>query len=104
MNGFTLGAIDYIAFTFFLLVLSVVGYLAGRGERSSSNNYLLAGNQLPWYVVGSSLVGSVISTEHFIGMVGWAVIFGISVGMWTWALVTDITLLIFLWVPCLLAS
>lgn len=104
MNGFTLGAIDYIAFAFFLLVLSVVGYLAGRGERSSSNNYFLAGNQLPWYVVGSSLVGSVISTEHFIGMVGWAVIFGISVGMWTWALVTDITLLIFLWVPFLLAS
>jgi solute:Na+ symporter, SSS family len=104
VDSFTLDAIDYLAFAAYLLILSAIGFRAGRGERHTSNEYFLAGNKLPWYVVGGSLVASVISTEHFVGLIGWAVLFGISVGMWTWALVTDITLLIFLWVPFLLAS
>ncbi|MDZ4729312.1 MAG: sodium/solute symporter [Xanthomonadales bacterium] len=104
MNGFSLDEVDYVAFALFFIILSVIGFRAGRGERNSSNDYFLAGNKLPWYVVGGSLVASVVSTEHFVGMVGWALIFGVSIGMWTWALVTDITLLIFLWVPFLLAS
>ena len=104
MNNFSLGTLDYVAFGLFFVVLSAIGFWAGRGERRSSNDYFLAGNSLPWYVVGGSLVASVMSTEHFVGMVAWVVIFGVSIGLWTWALVTDITLLIFLWVPFLLAS
>jgi solute:Na+ symporter, SSS family len=104
MTNFSLGTLDYIAFGLFFVLLSVVGYLAGRREQASSNDYFLAGNRLPWYVVGSSLVASVNSTDHFIGMVGWAVLFGVCIGMWSWTIVTDLTLLIFLWVPFLLAS
>jgi SSS family solute:Na+ symporter len=104
MTNFSLGTLDYAAFFFFFVFLSLVGYLAGRRERGSSTEYFLAGNRLPWYVIGSSLVASVNSTDHFIGMVGWTVLFGVSIGMWSWTLVTDLTLLIFIWVPFLLAS
>lgn len=104
MQTLQLNFFDYLAFFVFLAGLSVVGYLAGRGETASSNEYFLAGNRLPWYVVGGSLVASVLSTEHLVGMVGWAVIYGVSIGMWIWALVVDITMLVFLWVPFLLAS
>lgn len=104
MSDFNLGTLDYIAFGVFFLLLCVVGYYSGRREQESSNDYFLAGKKLPWYVVGGSLVASVNSTDHFIGMVGWTVLFGISIGMWSWTLVTDITLLVFVWVPFLLAS
>jgi solute:Na+ symporter, SSS family len=104
MTNFSLGSLDYAAFLLFILLMSLVGYLAGRSERASSADYFLAGNRLPWYVVGSSLVASVNSTDHLIGMVGWTVLFGVSIGMWSWTGVTDITLLVFLWVPFLLAS
>lgn len=104
MAHFNLGALDYLAFGVFFIMLSIVGYLAGRREQESSNDYFLAGKKLPWYVVGGSLVASVNSTDHFVGMVGWTVLFGISIGMWSWTLVTDITLLVFVWVPFLLAS
>jgi SSS family solute:Na+ symporter len=104
MLNFDLGSLDYLAFGAFVVLLCVVGFISGRGEHNSSNDYFLAGNKLPWYVVGGSLVASVFSTDHFIGMVGWTVIFGASIGMWSWLLVIDITLLIFLWVPFLLAA
>jgi SSS family solute:Na+ symporter len=104
MKSFDLGLLDYLAFGLFIVLLCVVGYISGRGEHASSQDYFLAGNRLPWYVVGGSLVASVFSTDHFIGMVGWTVIFGVSIGMWSWLLVLDISLLIFLWVPFLLAS
>jgi SSS family solute:Na+ symporter len=104
MNNFSLGTLDYVAFGVFFVLLCVIGYYSGRREQETSNDYFLAGKKLPWYVVGGSLVASVNSTDHFVGMVGWTVLFGISIGMWSWTLVTDITLLIFVWVPFLLAS
>jgi SSS family solute:Na+ symporter len=104
MTSLQLNALDYGAILAFFAILSIVGYVAGRGETATSRDYFLAGNRLPWYVVGGSLVASVLSTEHLVGMVGWAVLYGVSIGMWTWALVTDITLLVFLWLPFLLAS
>ena len=104
MTSLQLNALDYVAITLFFVGLSVVGYLAGRGETATSQDYFLAGKKLPWYVIGGSMVASVVSTEHLVGMVGWAVLYGISIGMWTWALITDVTLLIFLWLPFLLAS
>jgi solute:Na+ symporter, SSS family len=104
MTTLELNVLDYVAIVGFLICLSLVGYFAGRGETASSTDYFLAGKRLPWYVVGSSLVASVLSTEHLVGMVGWALLYGVSTGMWIWALVTDITLLVFLWVPFLLAS
>ena len=99
MTSLQLNTLDSVAILLFFAGLSVVGFLAGRGETASSRDYFLAGNRLPWYVVGGSLVASVLSTEHLIGMVGWAVLYGISIGMWSWALITDITLLVFLWLP-----
>ncbi len=104
MTAFHLGTLDYVAFGLFIVLLSAVGYIAGRREQRSSRDYFLAGNRLPWYVIGSSLVASVNSTDHFIGMVGWTVLFGVCIGMWSWGIALDITLLIFLWVPFLLAS
>ena len=101
---FELAAIDYVCFIAFLGILSFAGYFAGRGETKSSHEYFLAGNRLPWYVIGTSLTAGVLSTDHLIGMVGWTVLYGASIGMWMWGCALDITLLIFLWIPFLLAS
>ena len=76
---------DYVAFGLFLAILSLIGYFAGRKERASSEDYFLAGKRLPWYIVGSSFVAANISTEHFIGMVGSACIYGICLAMYEWA-------------------
>ena len=81
VESFSLAPLDYVVIVGYFAVLSVVGFLAGRGEQASSREYFLAGKKLPWYVVGGSLIASNISSDHFIGMIGSAVVFGICVSM-----------------------
>ncbi|MGI6414518.1 MAG: SLC5 family protein [Thermoguttaceae bacterium] len=102
--SFTLHFWDYFAFLAFLVGLSLVGYWAGRKERGGSTDYFLAGKRLPWYVVGGSFIASNISTEHFIGMIGVGVVYGICVAMSEWGNVLSFTLLIWFFIPFLLAS
>ncbi len=103
-SSFTLAFWDYVAFGAFFVGLSLVGYWAGRKERTGTEQYFLAGKTLPWYVVGGSFIASNISTEHFIGMIGAAVVFGVCVAMSEWANVASFSLLIWFFIPFLLAS
>jgi solute:Na+ symporter, SSS family len=103
-TSFALHFWDYCAFFAFFLVLSIIGYWAGRKERVGATEYFLAGKRLPWYVVGGSFIASNISTEHFIGMIGVAVVYGICVAMSEWSNVLSFTLLIWFFIPFLLAS
>ncbi|MBN1853511.1 MAG: sodium/solute symporter [Pirellulales bacterium] len=103
-ESFVLHFWDWIAFFAFFGILSGIGYWAGRKERAGATEYFLAGKRLPWYVVGGSFVASNISTEHFIGMIGVAVIYGICVAMSEWTNVLTFSLLIWFFIPFLLAS
>jgi len=103
-EGFSLELWDYLAFGGFFAVLSAIGYWAGRKERTSATEYFLAGKKLPWYVVGGSFIASNISTEHFIGMIGAACVFGICVAMSEWMNVMTFSMLIWFFIPFLLAS
>ncbi|HJN11991.1 MAG TPA: sodium/solute symporter [Pirellulaceae bacterium] len=103
-DSFSLVALDYIAFSLYFVVLCAIGLWVGRKEKSAADDYFLAGRTLPWYVVGSSFIASNISTEHFIGMVGAAMIYGICVAMAEWGNVLSFSLLIWFFIPFLLAS
>jgi len=103
-ESFGLHLVDYLAFGLFFVVLSAIGYWAGRRERTGPDEYFLAGRKLPWYVVGGSFIASNISSEHFIGMIGAAFIYGQCVAMSCWGNVNSFTFLIWLFIPFLLAS
>ena len=104
IERFSLATWDYMAFATFFVLLGVIGYWAGRGEQASSSAYFLAGKKLPWYVVGGSFIASNISSEQFIGMIGSAVVFGVCVSMMEWANVIAFSMLIWIFIPFLLAS
>ncbi len=95
---------DYTAFIGFLLILSLVGFLAGRKERTNKEDYFLAGKKLPWYVVGFSFFASNISSEHFIGMIGASYIYGMCVSMYSWGNIFSYSFLIWLFIPFLLST
>ncbi|MBL7043848.1 MAG: sodium/solute symporter [Pirellulaceae bacterium] len=103
-DSFALHFWDYSAFIAFFVVLSAIGYWAGRKERAGATEYFLAGKRLPWFVVGGSFIASNISSEHFIGMIGVAVVYGICVAMSEWGNVLSFSLLIWFFIPFLLAS
>ena len=104
LSSFSLEGIDYAAMAVYLILLTVVGYWSGRGEHANADDYFLAGNKLPWYVVGGSFIASNISSEQFIGMIGTAAIFGTCVSMMEWANAATFSLLIWIFIPFLLAS
>lgn len=103
-ESFALETFDYAAFAAYFVVLCGIGLWAGRKEKTRSDEYFLAGRTLPWYVVGSSFIASNISTEHFIGMIGAAFIYGICVAMSEWGNVLSFSVLIWFFIPFLLAS
>jgi SSS family solute:Na+ symporter len=104
VESFPLTPLDYLAIGGFFAMLSVVGYVAGRGEQAGSTEYFLAGKKLPWYVVGGSFIASNISSEQFIGMIGSAVVFGVCVSMMEWGNVVTFSLLIWFFIPFLLSA
>jgi SSS family solute:Na+ symporter len=103
-QGFALQFWDYAAFGLYIAAVCLVGWWTGRKERTQADDYFLAGRTLPWYVVGTSFIASNISSEHFIGMIGAAYIFGIAPAVYEWSNVASFTLLIWLFIPFLLAS
>ncbi|MCC6123975.1 MAG: sodium/solute symporter [Pirellulales bacterium] len=104
MDTFPLNALDYLTFGVYLVVLCAIGIWAGRKEKTGSEDYFLAGRTLPWYIVGASYIASNISTEHFIGMIGAAYIYGIPIAMYEWGNINNFTVLIWLFIPFLLAT
>ncbi|MBM4032479.1 MAG: sodium/solute symporter [Planctomycetes bacterium] len=104
VEGFVLSPWDYATFGAYVAMLCAVGYWAGRRERKELADYFLAGRTLPWYVVGGSFIASNISSEHFIGMIGSAYVYGICVAMWEWGNIFSFSVLIWFFIPFLLAA
>ena len=64
-----LDRVDLLAFLAFLGIVVGVSLYASRREETAAD-YFLAGRNLPWWLIGTSLIASNISSEHFIGMSG----------------------------------
>jgi SSS family solute:Na+ symporter len=103
-ESFRLGFWDYLIFAAYFVVLSTIGLWVGRKKKADSEDYFLAGRSLPWYVVGASFIGANISSEHFIGMIGAAYVFGICIALSEWSNIWVFSLLIWFFIPFLLAS
>jgi len=104
VESFALDFWDYAAFLGYLFAILLVGYIAGRKKKRSSGDFFLAGRALPWYVVGASFIAANIHSEHFIGMIGAAYVYGVAPAYYAWGNVASFTLLIWLFIPFLIAS
>jgi len=94
-----MSVIDIMTFAVYFVVCVIVGLVVGSRKQKTSGDYFLAGRSLPWYVVGCSYIGSNLSTEHFIGMIGMAYLYGIALAAWEWNGVVTFSLLAWLILP-----
>lgn len=94
----SLNAIDYCVFFAYMIVTIALGFAVSRGARRRPKDYFLGENKLPWYVVGTSMVASDISSEHYIANVGIAYLYGMAAatGSWNTWIIYSIFLFIFL--------
>jgi Na+/proline symporter len=73
---------------------------ASREERSEED-YFLAGRRLTWWLIGTSLIASNISTEHFVGMAGSGFgSSGLAVATYEWIAAIALVIVAFLLCRC----
>ena len=91
-------------FVLYLVAVLVIGFVSGRKGHQSTAQFFLAGRGLPWYVIGFSLIAASISSEQFIGEVGWGYKFGMAVANWEWLVWPAQGLLLLFFLPIYLKN
>ncbi|HOA59787.1 MAG: sodium/solute symporter [Verrucomicrobia bacterium] len=91
--------LDFVLFGLYLLFNIGLGLWVARRKTGGTRGYFLAGEGLPWYTIGGSIIASNISTEHFIGMIGVAYAVGFVVAQWEWGNWFTFTALIWIFLP-----
>lgn len=90
---------DLLVCITYLIAVVAVGFLSSRKQRTSSHGYFRASNQLPWYAIGLSIVGAGISSEQFVGEMGYAYKLGMPVVNWEWLVLPAMSALMWIFVP-----
>ena len=78
----TLSTLDLTIFVLYILSLLAIAYWVSRekqGHTKNTNDYFLAGNSLPWWAIGASLIAANISAEQIIGMSGSGYAIGLAI-------------------------
>lgn len=67
-----LTALDTAIFAAYILAVLALGVFASQKGERTKRDYFLAGDKLPWWMIGCSIVASNISSHHFVGIMGTA--------------------------------
>ncbi|MHA4808960.1 sodium:solute symporter family transporter [Flavitalea flava] len=65
-----LAPIDIIIFIVYILLIIGVGLYASRKAKATKRDYFLAGDRLPWWMIGGSIIAANISSHHLVGAMG----------------------------------
>jgi solute:Na+ symporter, SSS family len=99
-----LSVFELATFVVYLCAIGLIGFVSGRKGRRSTSDFFLAGRGLPWYVIGFSLIAASISSEQFIGEVGWGYKYGLAVANWEWLVWPAQGLLLLFFLPVYLKN
>jgi solute:Na+ symporter, SSS family len=91
--------LDFVLFALYLAANIALGLWVARRKMGDARSYFLAGDRLPWYAIGGSIIAANISTEHFIGMIGIAYAVGFVVAQWEWGNWFTFSALIWIFLP-----
>jgi SSS family solute:Na+ symporter len=91
--------LDLTLFALYLVFNIALGIWVARRRTAGTRDYFLAGEGLPWYTIGGSIIAANISTEHFIGMIGVAYAVGFVVAQWEWGNWFTFSALIWVFLP-----
>jgi solute:Na+ symporter, SSS family len=92
-------SLDLGVFVCYLLFNIWLGLWVARRKTAGTRDYFLAGDRLPWYAIGGSIIAANISTEHFIGMVGAAYAAGFILAQWEWGNWFTFSVLMWIFLP-----
>lgn len=82
-----LSNLDLSILVIYVIGLLVLAWWISRDEgnhQKDTNDYFLAGNSLPWWAIGASLIAANISAEQIIGMSGSGYAIGLGIASYEW--------------------
>ncbi len=91
--------LDFAFFLAYMVIVMVIGFVVGRREQQTVKDYFRAGNTLPWYAVGFSIIAAGISSEQFVGEIGYAYANGMPVVNWDWLIFPALSILLWVFIP-----
>ncbi|TAH26438.1 MAG: sodium/glucose cotransporter [Cytophagales bacterium] len=74
----------FIGYVVFVVGFGLYKSRTKKGEEKNSRDYFLAGNTLPWWAIGTSLIAANISAEQLIGMTGSGFKMGLAIATYEW--------------------
>jgi SSS family solute:Na+ symporter len=99
LSGQGFGTFDLVFFLGYMAVTLVIGFAVGRREKATVGEYFRAGNTLPWYAIGASIIAAGISSEQFVGEMGYAYKLGMPCVNWEWLIFPALSILMWIFVP-----
>src|SRR5688572_20619430 len=65
-----LTSLDLGIIILYMIAVLLLGLYAARRGTKTKRDYFLAGDKLPWWMIGGSIVASNISSHHLVGIMG----------------------------------
>jgi SSS family solute:Na+ symporter len=90
---------DLVFFLGSLVAVLLVGFFTTQHQEATVSGYFRGGNRLPWYAIGFSIIAAGISSEQFVGEMGYAYKWGMPVVNWEWLIFPSLTVLLWVFVP-----
>lgn len=75
----SLNLLDWLVLSTYFVFLFGIAVWVIRKKQKSAEDYFLAGKEVGWFVVGTSLFASNIGSEHLVGLAGTGLLFGAAV-------------------------
>ena len=95
-----LTSLDLAIFIVYMLAVLGVGLYAARRGTKTKRDYFLAGDKLPWWMIGGSIVAANISSHHLIGVMGTAYNRGAAALVIEWgAILIGLNALLWIFLP-----
>src|SRR5438874_12446645 len=92
--------LDLAIFVTYMLAVVALGLLAARRGTKTKRDYFLAGDKLPWWMIGGSIVAANISSHHLIGSMGTAYYKGFVAMVTEWgAILVGFNALLWIFLP-----
>ncbi|HZZ42856.1 MAG TPA: sodium/solute symporter [Tepidisphaeraceae bacterium] len=79
--------LDFAIFLAYMLAILGIGFWAARRGKQTKRDYFLAGDKLPWWMIGGSIVAANISSHQLIGSMGVAYSRGFVAMVTEWGMI-----------------
>jgi SSS family solute:Na+ symporter len=95
-----LTVLDAVIFGIYIVGVLALGIYASRMGKRTKRDYFLAGDKLPWWMIGGSIIASNISSHHLVGAMGVAYSRGfVAIAMEWGAILVGFNALLWIFLP-----